>query len=132
MSFFKFEDWLSIQLSDFLEAGDDPNRERSVNYLEYRFSPSLCSGLAEQAERIITGLRNSTSSIEDLAPQSGLVEVIVDGPYYSVSVRFRRYLNGTFGIGASAGPIFDAVHSTFRSVRECSRSMQPTLRKHDF
>jgi len=126
--YFRFEDWLRIQLNEFLESGGSFNGGGSVEFLDYRIPLRACRELDNHISQIETNLQESVSNI---GARSVITEFVVDGPYYQLSTRMNRLL-GQFGVGGNVGPMFDAVHSTMLTVRECSRALEPNVGTMDF
>jgi hypothetical protein len=130
--YFRFEDWLQIQLSEFFESGAHANDGGSVEFLEYGIPIASCPELGANVSRMETALEESVRSIGTRPAEAEVEEIIVDGPYYQLTARMDRLLEGRFGVGANAGPLFDAVHSIMLKVRECTRTLEPVVRVSDF
>lgn len=64
-------------------------------------------------------------------PEAGEPEtIVVDGAYYWLTVRMAALLEGQFGVGANAGPLFEAVHLFALALRECRTGLEPQVRTH--
>lgn len=124
---FKVEPALGVQLWEFFRAGGFSGGGGSVDYLEYLFPISSCSGLGEAVERLEALLQESASTIGPVPFDT----VRVDGLQYALRVRLGR-LMGSFNINQDNGSLFDAVRSIKMTVRECSMSVQPEEKTRDF
>jgi hypothetical protein len=130
--YFRFGDWLQIQLSEFFESGADANDGGSVEFLEYGIPIASCPELGTNIGRVEAALEESVGSIGTRPAQAEVEEIIVDGPYYQSTARMNRFVEGSFGVGANAGSLFDAVHSIMLKARECARTLEPAVRVSDF
>ena len=125
--YFQVEPGLLFQISDFFRAGGFANGSGSVEYLEYMFPISSCSGLGTAIDRLEELLRESVSRIGPVPFDT----VSVDGLSYGLRVRLGR-LMGSFGVDQNNDLLFDAVHSIRIAVRECSMAIEPQFRTRAF
>ena len=128
----KFDEALPIQLRRFFEEGGFANGQRSVEYLEYRISSGVCPTLDASVARMRAVLRNSMNGIGDPLKEDEVQSFTVDGAYYWLDVRMARLLVAKIGVGANAGPLFEAVHSFSQTLRECRVTIEPQVRASDF
>lgn len=130
--YFRFVAWLHMQLSEFFESGAHANDGGSVEFLEYGIPNASCPELGTNIDRLEAALEESVGSIGTRPARAEVEEIIVDGPYYQLTARMNGVAEGSFGVGANAGSLFDAVHSIMLKVRECARTLEPAARVSDF
>jgi hypothetical protein len=133
--YFKVENPLLVQLSEYFEAGGYANGGGTIAYLEYQMPIAACPGLDAAIQYMQAVLRTAVNNIgsQPKLRSEGFEVFVTDATWYQLRIRMGRDLEGRFSVSENDGrSLYDPVHAIMMNIRACSSNFEPESRKHDF
>jgi hypothetical protein len=133
---FEFETGLMFHVPELTESKPNSLSGGSIPYREYRVPIVDCDGLASRVDGLKTALRESVASIGDRTSTGrrtaeGVEEIVVDGAYYDVTLRFNGFVTAAVGVSENDLRLYRPLMSVLDAIEQCSKRAPAQVRGYE-